>query len=46
MAQTENYNAFIVLSSFFALGVFTTNYIVYTCKSKYRWQNKYCRSCK
>lgn len=28
--KLKNYNAFIVLSSFFALGVFTTNYIVYT----------------
>lgn len=28
--KLKHYNAFIVLSSFFALGVFTTNYIVYT----------------
>ncbi|CAN5727141.1 hypothetical protein BH11BAC4_BH11BAC4_09920 [soil metagenome] len=28
--KLKNYNAFIVLSSFFALGVFTTNYIVFT----------------
>ncbi len=28
--KLKNYNAFIVLSSFFALGVFTTNYIVFS----------------
>ncbi|MEO6490089.1 MAG: ABC transporter permease [Ferruginibacter sp.] len=28
--KLKNYNAFIVLSSFFALGVLTTNYIVFT----------------
>ena len=28
--KLKNYNAFIVLSSFLVLGVFTTNYIVYT----------------
>lgn len=28
--KLKHYNAFIVLSSFFALGVFTTNYIVFT----------------
>jgi len=28
--KLKNYNAFIVLSSFFALGVFLTNYIVFT----------------
>jgi len=28
--KLKHYNAFIILSSFFALGVFTTNYIVFT----------------
>ena len=28
--KLKHYNAFIVLSSFFALGIFTTNYIVFT----------------
>ena len=28
--KLKNYNAFIVMSSFFALGVFTTNYIVFS----------------